>query len=306
MHDDRTDIVGFIGLGKMGRPMAHNLAAAGTALVVYDISASATSSFLADHPQAHPATSPADFSETDVVVTMLPSGVDVQQALLNWDGGIGAHLPRGALVVEMSSARPSDTLHLQDALAHRGVRVIDAPVSGGVPRAITGELTIMVGGESDDIERAQGVLRILGDRDRQFRIGRLGSGHAMKALNNYLGGAAYIAATEALTIGKRMGLEPSTMLEVINVSSGRSFNSEMVLAPHVITGEYGTGFAAGLLAKDVHIAASIAQSIDFSAPLLAVSDELWTKAADVMDADADHSMAHRVWYPEDIDLAGED
>lgn len=302
MSEDRTGKVGFVGLGNMGNPMAHNLAAAGFDLVVRDVSAGAVDTFVSAHPGAVAASSPADFAGVELVVTMLPNGEVVQDALLSWEGGIGSALPPGAVVIDMSSAKPSDTLRLQEALVDKGIRVIDAPVSGGVPRAVTGELAIMVGGRGEDIEKAQPVLRVLGDPERQFRTGRLGSGHAMKALNNYVGGTTYVITAEALAIGKRFGLDTGMMIDIINVSTGRSFNSEMVLAPHVVTGQYSTGFALGLLAKDVHIAATIAEESDVPAPVLAVSDELWTKAAAAMDPGADHSLAHQVWYPDEKDL----
>lgn len=299
---DNAGKAGFVGLGNMGGPMAHNLAAAGFDLVVRDVSAEVTEAFAAGHPGTVVATSPADFAGVELVVTMLPSGETVQDALLSWEGGIAASLPPGAVVIDMSSAKPSDTLHLQQALTDKDVRVIDAPVSGGVPRAVTGELAVMVGGEPDDIAKAQPVLRVLGDPERQFRTGKLGSGHAMKALNNYVGGTTYVITAEALAIGKRFGLDTGMMIDIINASTGRSFNSEMVLAPHVVTGTYSTGFALGLLAKDVHIAATIAEDAGVPAPVLSVSDEMWAKAAAAIDPGADHSVAHQVWYPEQKDL----
>lgn len=305
MSVDSKGRVGFVGLGNMGRPMAHNLAEAGFELIVRDVSAKTADDFAAGHPGTVVATSPADFGGVEVVVTMLPNGEIVQDAMLNWDGGIGAVLAPGAVVVDMSSAKPSDTLHLQESLAATGVRVIDAPVSGGVPRAVTGELAIMVGGEASDIAKAQPVLQVLGDPARQFLTGKLGSGHAMKALNNYVGGTTFIITAEALAIGKRFGLDTGMMIDIINASTGRSFNSEMVLAPHVVTGKYSTGFALGLLAKDVHIAANIAEEASVPAPVLAVADEMWTAAASAMDPAADHSLAHQVWYPEEKDLTRE-
>jgi 3-hydroxyisobutyrate dehydrogenase len=295
--------VGFVGLGAMGDPMANNLAAAGFTLVVRDASAATAEAFAATHPGTIVATRPADFAGVGLVVTMLPDGSVVQDAMLHWDGGIASALDSGSVVIDMSSARPSDTVQLQAALEGTGVRVIDAPVSGGVPRAVTGELAIMVGGDPDAIEAAQPVLRVLGDPARQFRTGAIGTGHAMKALNNYVGGTAYVMTVEALAVGQRYGLDTGTMIDVINASTGRSFNSEMVLDLHVVTPKYGTGFALGLLAKDVHIAAGIAEEIGLPARMLALSDEMWSEAAAAMEPGADHSMAHQVWFPDQKDLS---
>jgi 3-hydroxyisobutyrate dehydrogenase len=297
-----TAKAGFVGLGKMGGPMAHNLAEAGFKLVVRDVSDSAAASFAAAHPGTVVAASASDFAGAGLLVTMLPNGEIVQDALLRWDGGIASALPPGAVVIDMSSAKPSDTIHLQDVVGPMGIGVIDAPVSGGVPRAITGGLAIMVGGSSGDIEKAQPVLRVLGDPARQFRTGKLGTGHAMKALNNYVGGTTYIITAEALVVGRRFGLDTGTMIDIMNASTGRSFNSEMVLAPQVVTGTYGTGFALGLLAKDVHIAAGVAEQVGIDAKVLLVADEMWAAAAAAMEPTSDHSLAHQVWYPQDKDL----
>ena len=197
---------------------------------------------------------------------MLPDGNAVREAILGWaGGGIAAALKPGAVVLDMSSSDPVGTQTLAQDLAPAGIRVIDAPVSGGITRAETGTLSLMVGGQDEDaFAQVRPVLETLGERI--FRTGPLGSGHAMKALNNFLGASAYTAAVEALAIGKEFGLDPAVMLNVVNSSTGRSFNTEVVLKNDVITGRYGTGFALGLLAKDVGIAADLAESVGVPAP----------------------------------------
>ena len=286
--------IGFVGLGNMGWPMAANLHAAGFSLVVRDADAAREARFAAEHPGAVAAGSPAAFAAADLVVTMLPNGAIVHDALLGW--GIATALGSDALVVEMSSADPADTLRLAADLGRGGVRVVDAPVSGGVPRAVSGELSLMVGGEDADVARAQPVLRVLGDPARQFRTGGLGTGHAMKALNNAIGAAAYCATAEALVIGQRFGLDPETMIAIINASTGRSFVSELVFAPEVLTRRYGTGFALGLMAKDVHIARSVAAATETDAPAIALADERWAKALGRFGPVADQSRAHQAWW----------
>ena len=291
--------VGFVGLGNMGWPMAANLHAAGFSLVVRDADAARQARFAAQHPDALTADSPAAFAVADLVVTMLPNGGIVRDALLGW--GIATVLAPGALVVEMSSSDPSDTLRLAADLAPDGIRVVDAPVSGGVPRAASGELSLMVGGADADVDRAQPVLRVLGDPARQFRTGELGTGHAMKALNNVIGAATYCATAEALVIGQRFGLDPQTMIAIINASTGRSFVSELVFAPEVLTGRYGTGFALGLMAKDVHIARSVSAAAETDAPVIALADERWAKALGQFGPAADQSMAHQAWWDDRLD-----
>ena len=293
----RQFTVGFVGLGNMGWPMARNLHAAGFGLIVRDTALATQDRFAAEHPGVIAASSPDAFSAADVVVTMLPNGGAVQDAMLGW--GIGAALRAGALLVEMSSSDPSDTLRLAAGLQPSGVRVVDAPVSGGVPRAVIGELAIMVGGAPDDVARAQPVLLVLGDPARQFATGELGSGHAMKALNNVVAAATTCATAEALVAGKRFGLDPKTMVDIINASTGRSFVSE-IFGTEVLTGRYGTGFALGLLAKDVHIAASVAAAGGADTPVIALTDERYAKALGELGPAADQSKAHQAWWDESL------
>ncbi len=179
MSEPAQGKIGFVGLGNMGYPMAHNLAEAGFSLVVRDASAEAEKRFVDEHPGATVGVHPSSFSDVPFVVTMLPNGSIVQDALLSWEGGIASALPAGALVIEMSSSNPSDTLALAKGLAAYSVQVVDAPVSGGVPRAASGELSIMVGGTAEDVEKAQPALRAMGDPAKQFPTGGLGTGHAI-------------------------------------------------------------------------------------------------------------------------------
>ena len=291
--------VGFVGIGNMGRRMAANLAAAGFPLVIRDSDPRAQQQFIAAHG-GQAADSPGSFAEAAVVVTMLPDSAAVREAILGWDGGIAAVLKPGAVVLDMSSSDPVETQALAADLAPAGIRVVDAPVSGGIVRAEAGTLSLMVGGDDEDaFELVRPVLETLGERI--FRTGPLGSGHAMKALNNFLGASAYTTAAEALAIGKRFGLDPRVMLDVINTSTGRSFNTEVVLKQEVITGRYATGFALGLLAKDVGIAASLAESVGVDAPACELVRRRWAQALDGLGFAADHSAAHRQWWP--IDLA---
>jgi 3-hydroxyisobutyrate dehydrogenase len=290
--------VGFVGLGNMGRLMAANLARAGYPLVLRDANPAAEQQFIAAHGGTV-ASSPQDFAPVSVVVTMLPDGHVVREAVLGWQGGIAAALPDGAVVLDMSSAEPVGTQKLAADLAGAGVRVVDAPVSGGIARAETGTLSLMVGGTDEEaFSLVKPVLEVMGAQI--FRTGPLGSGHAMKALNNFLGAAAYTAAAEALTIGKRFGLDPAVMLDVVNASTGRSFNSEVVFKNAVVTGRYDTNFALGLLAKDVGIAAALAESVGVDAPTLELTRARWAQAAGGLGFATDHSAAHQQWWAGDL------
>ncbi len=143
------------------------------------------------------------------------------------------------------------------------------------------------------------ILGVLGRR--VFRTGPLASGHAMKALNNFCAAAGYAALAEALVLGREFGLAPSTMVEIVNNSTGRSFLSDVVFPEEVVTGRYGTGFALGLLAKDVTIAAGIADGSGVDAPLCQLVRKRLAEAAQALGFAADHSMAHKEWW--DVDLS---
>jgi 3-hydroxyisobutyrate dehydrogenase len=290
--------VGFVGLGMMGWPMARNLVAAGYALTVRDADGERQARFAEEHGCSAAADAQA-FAAAAVVVTMLPDDTAVREAVLDWDGGIARALSAGAVVVDMSSSNPEGTKSLGERLAPSGIGLVDAPVSGGVTRADEGTLTLMVGGDDEEaIARAQPVLDVLGERI--FRTGPLGSGHAMKALNNFVGGATYAVVVEALAVGRRFGLDPATMIDVMNASSGRSFNTEHVVKDHVLTGAYATGFALGLLAKDIGIAAALASDCEVDAPLIRAVSGRWAEAAADLGAAADHSEAHKHWWSSDL------
>jgi 3-hydroxyisobutyrate dehydrogenase len=291
---DRSIEVGFIGLGNMGWPMAGHLITAGFPLTVRDADSERERRFAAEHGCAV-ADSPQAFSSCAVIVTILPDDKIVRQAVLEWQGGLGPALSPGTVVVEMSSSNPTATVELGRELAKDGVDVVDAPVSGGVQRAKSATLTIMIGGDDTAVERAEAVLETLGER--LFRTGPLGTGHAMKALNNFVGGATYAIVTEALAIGQHFGLTPETMIDVMNASTARSFNTEFVLKEHVLTGEYATGFALGLLAKDVGIAGALAAAAGVDAPFSDLTNRRWGEAASNMGPSPDHSRAHQHWWP---------
>jgi 3-hydroxyisobutyrate dehydrogenase len=290
--------VGFVGLGNMGAPMARNLAAAGFPLVLRDAS-DALQAGLAGELGATAATAPSAFADVDVVVTMLPDDRIVASALLDWDGGIAAALKPGTVVVDMSSSSPAGTIALGKALAERGIGLVDAPVSGGIARAVTGTLALMAG--TDDpasLARVQPVLDVLGART--FPTGPLGSGHAMKALNNFVGATTYVVTAEALAIGQHYGLTSATMIDVFNASTARSFNSEVVFKDHVVSGKYATAFALGLITKDVGIAAALGADSGVEAPFTQLSSARWKAATGELGGAADHSEAHKAWWPADL------
>ena len=286
--------VGFIGIGNMGWPMAGHVAESGNALMVYDLDAEKSTRFAREHNCMF-ARNSAEIAENEVVITMLPTGQDVRNALLvDNSGALANALKVGTIVVDMSSSEPMGTRELGKALERSGVILLDAPVSGAVPRAKTGTLAIMIGGnDKAAIERVKPVLSTMGKQ--LFDVGPLGTGHAMKALNNYIAAAGYTAVAEALLIGQRFGLDQEKMVDILNVSTGRNFSTEFMIKEQVIGGKFSTGFALGLMAKDVRIAADLGEAVGLDAPVSRLIRERWAHARERLGATRDTSEAILSW-----------
>jgi len=289
--------IGFIGLGNMGAPMSANVAKAGLPLTVFDLDPARCAAHAAKIGAAAASTLAELAAASDVIICMLPNGAIVREVVLgtsNAHSGVAAHLPAGALIIDMSSSVPAGTRELGAALASRGLTLMDAPVSGAVPRATDATLTLMVG--TDDpaaLQRARPVLGVMGQRI--FETGRLGSGHAMKALNNYVAAAGFAAASEALIMADTFGLERGTALDILNTSTGRNFSTESTLKAQVLTEAYASGFGLALLTKDVKIAADLAADLGLELPLVAHTSTWWSKACEVLDGSEDHTAAYKAW-----------
>jgi len=277
--------IAFIGLGRMGRPMAARLAAAGYAMRIYD------KAVRARLPGTVACSSPAHAAKgATVLITMLPDGKAVRAALLGRNGAAAALGPKG-IVVDMSSSDPMATRNLGAELALRGIELLDAPVSGRVEGARAGTLTIMVGGKAATLKKVRPVLDVLGKRI--FRAGPLGAGHAVKALNNYIAAAGTIAAFEAVIVGRAFGLDPTLMTDIFNASAGRNSTTENKVRQQVLSRRFASGFALALMAKDVGIAASLARSLGVDAPLTRKTRDLWRAAMGGLPEGADHTEIYR-------------
>ena len=286
--------VGLIGIGVMGWPMAANILKGGHDLTVFDLDRDALERFTRE-VGGKAADSIGQIAGSEVVVTMLPTSKHVRQALAEAEGGafLKAAQP-GLIVIDMSSSEPGDTQALGPVLAERGVVLIDAPVSGARPRAITGTLALMIGGEDEAaIAKATPILQCMGDR--LFRTGPLGSGHAMKCLNNYVAAAGMAAACEAVLIGRRFGLDGETMADILNVSTGKNFATEHILKQHILSGSFSGGFTLGLMTKDVAIAANLGEQMGIDAPVSRLVRERFIQARDEVGAGRDNSAAILAW-----------
>jgi 3-hydroxyisobutyrate dehydrogenase len=285
--------VGFVGLGTMGWPMAANVVRGGYDVIGLDADPARAEAWAAEHG-ARAASAPADLAGAEVVVTMLPNGRIVREALLEPAGGVAAALPDGAVVIDMSSSEPPLTTALGPALAEHGVALVDAPVSGAVMKARDGTLTIMLGGDDEAaIERAIPVIETMSERI--FRTGPLGSGHAMKALNNYVGGAAFTATCEALIVGSRFGLDPAVMIEIMNASTGRNFSTSVSVPGHLLPRTFDSGFALSLFTKDIGIAADLADELGVPAPIARLVHSRMAEANEHVAPGTDHTAAITWW-----------
>ncbi len=289
MSDDAKPRLGFIGLGMMGLPMAANLIRAGFAVTSFDASAEALAAF-AGMGGVAAASSRETAADAQILITMLPNSDIVRDVLLG-EGDAASALEPNSLIIDMSSSAPERTVELGAALGERAIRLVDAPVSGLVTRATDGTLAIMVGGAKADVERARPVLSVMGRAITE--TGPLGSGHAMKALNNYVSAAGFVAACEALIVGERFGLDPAVMIDVLNMSSGRNNSTETKMKPHVLSGGFRSGFSLALMAKDNRTAAALAESLGLPTKEIAASADLWEAASQALGRGADHTEMYR-------------
>ena len=292
--------VGFVGLGKMGFPMAGHLARAGFDLLVADAAPGVADRFVAAHGGAVAESLTAMGRAADAVVTMLPTGAIVRQVLLGPGDCVAAGMAAGSLLIDMSTSNPMETRSLGEELAARGIAMVDAPVAGGVVFATDATLSITAGGDPDLVARCRPLFEVLA-RD-VIHCGPLGAGHAMKALNNFVNASALITAFEALAIGKRFGLDPNVMLESMTAAAtGRNNPIEKKVKPYIADPDHVTGMALALLAKDVGIAADTARSLDAFAPIADLCSTLWQDAARRFGGDRDQIDVARLWleHPED-------
>jgi len=283
-------ILAFIGLGQMGARMAARLAQAGYELRVYDREASTVAAFVRRN-RAIACTSPRDCGlGAAIVITMLPDGDAVRSVVLG-RSGVASKLTRGAIVVDMSSSDPVDTCKLGAVLARRGIKLVDAPVSGRIVGARDGTLTIMAGGERTAIKRVRPVLDVIGSNI--FLTGALGTGHAVKTLNNYIAAVGTIAAFEALVIARKAGIDPGLFADLCNVSTGRNSTTENKIRQQILSGAYASGFGLSLYTKDVGITARLARELGISMPLLPRTLSIWRAANRKLASGSDHTRIYQ-------------
>ena len=230
------------------------------------------------------ASSVPELAKADAVILMLPNSAVVRSVLI--DDGLRDAMTPGSIVIDMSSSEPLQTRGLVTELGDRGIRMVDAPVSGGVKGAQQGTLTIMVGGSEADVADVTELLRVFG---KPRHVGPAGAGHALKALNNLMSATHLWITSEALLIGKEFGLDPSVMLDAVNGSSGRSGSTENKWPNFVVPRTFNSGFGLRLMLKDMRIATDLARELGLPSTLGEAAVERWGRAADDLPPDADHT-----------------
>ncbi len=283
--------IGFIGLGSMGWPMASLLHKAGYPLLVIDASTERAQKFAKEIGGTVATSNHALAQGADVIVTILPTSAIVD-SVLNGPEGVIAGLRPDAVIVEMSSGVPTITRTLAEQVAAAKGHLVDAPVSGGVPRAITGELAIMFGGSTALLERVRPVLECMGNAITH--TGDVGSAHAMKALNNLVSAGGFLIGVEALLIGKRFGLDPAAMVDVLNASTGMNNSTQKKFKQFVLSGKYNAGFGLDLMVKDLSIALGIGKDTNTPTPFASLCREMWAASAAMLGPGQDHTAVAKM------------
>jgi 3-hydroxyisobutyrate dehydrogenase len=255
--------IGFIGVGTMGLPMAVNLVKKGFAVTAYDLNAQAVKAAVAAGMTAAASAAEA-VAGADIVVTMLPSSPHVE-SVYGGDGGIINAARKGTLCIDMSTVDPAASRRVAATAAGRGLRFVDAPVSGGTPRAIDGTLAIMVGASGEDFQAALPALQAMGAN--VIHVGPVGSGEVAKLCNNLIAGVTAVAVSEAFRIAEGFGVDAKTVTEVIAKSSGNTWVMENMhpvpglVARAASSNDYAPGFMTDLMCKDVGLAVDAARNL---------------------------------------------
>lgn len=284
--------VGFIGLGKMGLPMAKNLLRNHYNVFGADVNEDALIEFRA----AGGNTGKLEewISDVHSIILMLPSSAIVNKVLEDIISSV-THRARAnhepLMIIDMSSSYPSDTRENNKKLKQYHINFVDAPVSGGVKKAVDGTLTIMAGGTADDFQNCKRLLGAMGTNI--FHVGPIGSGHLIKAINNYLSASHLLASCEAVQLLESFGVEPKQAINVINQSTGRSGSTEYKFPNFILTESYDSGFSLDLIKKDIGMANQLFKDSGAATSLPEIVYQKYNEASNALDIEADHTEINK-------------
>jgi len=281
--------LGFLGLGMMGLPMARNLLRGGFAVTGFDLQATAATA-LQGEAGYRVASSPDDAAkDADVLILMLPSSKVVDDLL--WTQGLAQRLKPGQVVLDMSSSDPICSRENSQKLQALGIHFVDAPVSGGVKRAIDGSLSIMMGGEAAQIEAVRPILQAMGKT--LVHVGAAGAGHAVKALNNYVSASGLLAVCEALVAAEKFGIDPHLVNQVFNASTGKNNTTEVKVENFMLSEKFNSGFALALMRKDLQTAQTFIDRMGTPDDFAQTCLKTWMAAEAGLGQGADHTAMYR-------------
>jgi 3-hydroxyisobutyrate dehydrogenase-like beta-hydroxyacid dehydrogenase len=282
--------VGFIGLGAMGSPMAQRVVAAGYTLFTAVHHNRAPADALAAKGAKILDSAAAVAKASDVVITILPADAELEQTALG-PGGLTEGFSRGKTLIEMTTCTATTMQKVDQALSAAGVRVLDAPVSGGTTGAIEGKLTIMVGGDPKVFDEFQPLLKTMGTKI--VHVGPVGQGKVVKIVNQAMAATHLLAIGEAFALGVRCGADPQVLYDVIKDSSGYSRMMDLRLPGFLLEGLFKPGFKLDLMKKDVNLALASAQELGVSVPLASAVAKVFAAASAAGQGNDDFAAAAR-------------
>lgn len=284
------ETIGFIGLGIMGKPMAKNLLKAGFPLVVHNRSRGPVDALVSEGANA--ADTPAETAAaSDIVITMLPDSPDVQSVVLGPNGVLAGSRP-GTVLIDMSTIAPTVTRALSAEAGTRGVKTLDAPVSGSEQGAIGGTLSIMVGGDDETFEKCRPIFDALGKTI--VHVGGVGAGHKVKLVNQIVGLSTLAAVSEGLMVATRAGVDLNAAVAAMSGGAARSWMLEN-LGPKIIERDFRPGFMVRLAQKDLRLAQALADELHVSAPVSGLTQQMFRSVEASGQGDAGIQAIARAW-----------
>jgi 3-hydroxyisobutyrate dehydrogenase-like beta-hydroxyacid dehydrogenase len=282
--------LGLIGLGALGSRIATRLLRTGFSLEIYDIADVAVRMFNMDVGGIITGSPKMMAQACEIIITVLPSAAEVREVAFGWEG-LARGFTKGGVLIDMGSSDPMATSRLAEELAGCGIDMVDAPALGTAEEAKTGKLTFVVGGREAAVERCRPIFEALGERI--LRAGTAGSGQAAAALADFLRGVEMLAATEALRVGQRCGVEAAMLLDIGEGLSAVGPLVGGILRRQVLTRQFDSGLALGHLLKSLETASNAAQACGVQAPLLAACRDTWAAAETRLGSGADQSALIR-------------
>lgn len=290
-ESDKMEIVGFIGLGAMGFPMAKNIIKKGFPLVIMPHRNIEPVNALKELG-AKVVSNPKEVAqESNIIITMLPSSKEVEEVILGKDGVIEG-VKEGSIVIDMGTSMPQSTVMIAERLREKKVEMLDAPVSRGVKGAEEGNLCIMVGGKKEVLDKARPVLEAMG-KDI-FYVGPNGQGHIVKLLGNLISISNMAVVAESFALGTKLGVNPKTLYEVLINTAADSFILRTQI-PGILSRNFAPGFKAKLASKDINLALELAKDAEVPLFMTATASQLFTAVKDIGCGDENQSAVIKVW-----------